>query len=918
MRTSISTLLTVLALTFGAGTAFAQNALTATPSSVPLTYAKGSATPTSGTTTITSGSIDATSYTAISADTWLVSTPGTNLANTSGTGGDTLTLSVNTSVADHMAAGIYTSVVPIVGGSANSSVTVSLTITASLSPLTSTSVSLTYILGGLANQSGAKVIATISSNDTAFDIYAVTSGVPTWLTVTPAASKAKVSTNDSLTFAVVQSFANSLMAGTVTAPVHLTVAGQPDLVITVSLTTVVAQPLTTAATSLAFTFVKGGTTPALQTAAVKVASGTLAFTLDASTVPLWLTVAPSSGTANSTSGQAVTFTPVGSVISGLSAGNYTGAVGFLAAGAASELTIPVVLTVSNTAASLSISQTPSIISSIYNPGVTVPTPVVTVVSSDEPTSFSATCAVATTNPTYVPVPTTCMLSGASTAAVTVSGVAYTFGTPLTTTFDPLLFGAGTPFGTVITLTVTVTGGSGSAVTQTYKYTVQPVDPTFTALSPTSANEITGGTSLVVTLTGTNFVSPGSILATSSLSPTKVFVGATDVTALSVVYSPTLIVVSIPQADFPALVGAAKTINMVLGVANQTGNSAPTVAKVTQTLVVTTAPVIYAVTSTATYNQPLPGGKPIVAPYEIVSIFGANFGATANDNGTLDAFSKFLTTVNVSGLGTTLSPYVTLSVTFKSGATSYSAPILFADATQVNCIVPSLLPLGAATVTVTTGTTSSDGLFPVTVVVADPGIFTLSSQGGGQGAILNQDSSVNKVGNEEIAGNIVSIYMTGLGAPNSTGIDNAANAGGYPAGCVQISNTTALTPGYLQVVNKTTTAPVYTAPATAWTSIDGAVINPARLLGAAYPPCFTNVAATVVSVTFGSGGSAVTQTGAGEVTWAGFAGGSVAGLYQVNVKIPAGLAPSGPTTVPVMVTLGTEGHSPATVVTMAVK
>jgi hypothetical protein len=263
--------------------------------------------------------------------------------------------------------------------------------------------------------------------------------------------------------------------------------------------------------------------------------------------------------------------------------------------------------------------------------------------------------------------------------------------------------------------------------------------------------------------------------------------------------------------------------------------------------------------------------------------------------------------------------VTLAVSFKSGTTSYSAPILFANATQINCIVPSGLPLGAATVTVTTGTTSSDGLFPVTVVVADPGIFTLSSQGGGQGAILNQDSSVNKVGNEEIAGNIVSIYMTGLGAPNSTGIDNAANAGGYPAGCVQVSNTTALTPGYLQVVNTTTkVAPLYTAPTTAWTSIDGAVINPSRLLGSAYPPCFTNVAATAVSVTFGSGGSAVVQTGAGEVTWAGFANDSVVGLYQVNVKIPAGLAPSGATTVPVMVTLGTEGHSPATVVTMAVK
>src|SRR5262249_48951340 len=151
-----------------------------------------------------------------------------------------------------------------------------------------------------------------------------------------------------------------------------------------------------------------------------------------------------------------------------------------------------------------------------------------------------------------------------------------------------------------------------------------------------------------------------------------------------------------------------------------------------------------------------------------------------------------------------SPFVTLGVTFKVGSTSYPAPIIFANASQINAVVPSGLTVnGTASVTVTSGTLASDGLFQVSVQAADPGIFTLSSQGTGQGAILNQDFSVNGPGNGAAAGDIISIYMTGLGAPNSTAIDNAGNTGGFPAGCVAVSNTAANSPGYLQVVNTTT-------------------------------------------------------------------------------------------------------------------
>jgi hypothetical protein len=252
----------------------------------------------------------------------------------------------------------------------------------------------------------------------------------------------------------------------------------------------------------------------------------------------------------------------------------------------------------------------------------------------------------------------------------------------------------------------------------------------------------------------------------------------------------------------------------------------------------------------------------------------------------------------------------VSVAFKVGTTSVKAPILFANANQINAVVPSGLTVGgSAFVTVSAGTVNSDGLFAVSVVAADPGIFTLASDGVGPGAILNADYSVNQPGSPAAAGDIVAIYLTGLGVPNSAAVDNGSNAGGYPTGCVAINGTTS-NPGYLQVVNTTTKTPAYTAPTPAWSNIDGAVMNSAMLLGSALPPCLTAAALTNVTVTFGT----TPVSGVGGIYYAGFAPGAVAGLYQINVKVPE-LTPGN---VPVTVTLGTQGTSPAGVVTIAVR
>lgn len=909
------------------------------PTTLPIafTYAKGSNTATSATVSLHSDDTIA--------DTWSVgSSPAVpswlNIASANGHAAssalpDTATLSIVTAQANQYAAGSYTFNVLIqVAGQPDFTIPVNLTITSAASPLTSNpvAVTLSYVKGAGASQPAASVGAVISSDDLAFDNYTVTAGFPTWLTVTPTTSMAKVGTTDILTFAAASAQANALAAGsTNTYTVHLAVASNPDLTVLVTLK-VLAQPLIPNPTAVTLSYVKAGAVPTT-TINMKVAAGAVAapFTLNVSTVPVWLTVTGGNATANSGAGATVTLTGVDAVLKGLATGNFNANLVFTATGS-TPLTIPVSLTVSNTAANISIKDgatgvvqaNAATIAAVYPPSGALPTPIMVPFSTNEPISFTASCAVTSSYSAYAGA-TPCTLSTGASSGVSVTGVAYTWGTPVTTTFDNNLFNNGTPIGTVIMETITVTAGA-QTLTLRYQYTVQPINPGTITISPTSAHQIAANTSLVVTITGTNFVRPSDILPGSPVVPTQVFVGAanTNLSASSVVISATTMMVTIPQTSIPAFPSGKTTVTLPIGVANQTSAAAVTAPTVSANLTVTTAPVIYAVTSTATYSQPAPGGKPTIAPYELISIFGANFGGVSNVNGTADAFGKFGTSVNMSGAGTTASPYVVLKVTFKTGdgKTSYSAPILFANSTQINAIVPSATVAGAnLNVFVSSGsgsTPASSDAFPVSIVAADPGIFTTTSAGVGQGAILNQDGSVNKVGNEAQAGDIVAIYMTGLGAPNSAGVDAApTGAVSYPDNCVQVSNTGKGTPGYLQVVNTKDANLGYTVlPSPAWTNIDGAVINGARLYGN-FPPCMTAVPATAVTVTFTASGVDVPVTG-NSVKYVGLVSGSVAGLYQVNVAIPAGLAPTIPTTVPVMVTLGTSGSSPASIVTIAVK
>jgi uncharacterized protein (TIGR03437 family) len=139
-----------------------------------------------------------------------------------------------------------------------------------------------------------------------------------------------------------------------------------------------------------------------------------------------------------------------------------------------------------------------------------------------------------------------------------------------------------------------------------------------------------------------------------------------------------------------------------------------------------ASVLNAATLFPGYVTPYPTGA--VAPGEIVTLFGNGFGSAQFG-----------------------------SVTFGE----FPAPILYSSNCQINAVVPFEVTPGEPTFVSVQSGGQTLGPIQLPVVVAAPGIFT--ANGSGQGAILNQDSSVNSPSNPAAPGSIIAVYMTGTGA-----------------------------------------------------------------------------------------------------------------------------------------------------------
>jgi uncharacterized protein (TIGR03437 family) len=242
------------------------------------------------------------------------------------------------------------------------------------------------------------------------------------------------------------------------------------------------------------------------------------------------------------------------------------------------------------------------------------------------------------------------------------------------------------------------------------------------------------------------------------------------------------------------------------------------------------PKIWSVVNGASYTPRTPT---VIAPGEIVAIFGSGLGAKdpalASPSG-----GAFPTTVGTSPATTTVEFEV-------SPGTWVAAPLIFAQAGQVNAVVPfNMTPVSGMNMRLTYDQVTSTS-FAVDGVDTDPGIFTVTASGKGQAAVLNYNAatglySLNSATHPAARGSIILIYATGGG--------------------------------------KTTTLP----------SPEGQIIPVTDS-----PPTLTNTTAVTI------GGVTVAPDYAGVVP------GSIASLVQINVAIPKTVTPG--KAVPLSVIIG---------------
>ncbi len=626
-------------------------------------------------------------------------------------------------------------------------------------------------------------------------------------------------------------------------------------------TTEPVSPVTAAPTFVSIQYQLPGSAGPAANVTLTIPTGTDLFSIDPSTVPVWLTATPSGNTiVPAIPGPPETIAFQANTNAGaLTAGVYTASIHIRVSGY-QDLVVPVSLAVADVASTVSVQYNGSTEANNANIAITwvygsaYPTATLSVISTDAPIAFTAASAVTTPANTvdWIKLPVT-------------SGIAYNYGTALNITFlSDVLKNANV--GDVLNGSVTIGYGVGPttikinfAITVAEPFaTVSTVSPIFPAYVP-----LQGSGSVNVVVTGSGFISSGPNPTTVKVAYGTVTVpvlltgissaGANSVTgAVNIVNSSTMIL-TIPWQDASSVSILNTAQAIAISITNGLTINTVVETAATATLNVTNAPIVDSITSAASLAEPAAGVTPKFAPYEIVTVFGGNFGPIANTPvvGTVTSgvYPTSLTTA-----GGTLS----VQVNKQDGTTLIAkAPLLFASNDQINMLIPSGVTAAGITglqFVVTLGVNSSQPFMGLPAT-ANPGVFTVTSSGQGQGAILNADFSVNSDANKVAPAGTVLIYVTGLGAPNSTGADTASTkAAAFPASCVSIANYETLA---------------------SLTALDGTVILPADLATNTLPPCFATKGSPAVTI----GGLAAT------VTYAGWSSGSVTGLYQINVTVP---------------------------------
>ena len=800
----------------------AQGALNISPQQLSFAYQIGTTTPVEQTLTLTTTGTGVISFTASASSeqcggNWLVVSPQ------SGAAPATLSVQINTTgLQQGTCDGTITINAP---AAANSTISIPVTLLVSTNALLqapTTGVTFTY-QPGTAAPASQTVQVTSSSGALPFTVSAAPiSGGPAFLTVSPASGTTPQAITISINSTSLASLAPNTYAETVTVsspssgnasvsfPVTLVVSNNPGLLLTQQAVT--------------FNYQIGRSTPASQTVTLSSAGAPLGFTVSTSTSNCsgFLSASPGSGTTSIQSGQ-----PTQVVLSVNTAGLTTpqtcsGTVTLSVPGNAPQ-TIPVTLNVSNTpllnvspavinvtanagsssstlqtisltstdnttalnflatastspagltwlSVSPNTGSTPASLNVIVNPvnlpagaymgsinissstGNVLPEtiPMVLTVASGtvtvSSTSLSFNQSEGGANPASQTIQVTNVPPGATVGAVatTYSGSNFlsvaTSGNTITVTANGSQLSQGTYSGVV---TVFVPGTSNSPLYVQVSLTVGPEAP-FT-VTPTTLNfTLQKGGALPASQTVQLASSSGSVVSFNAVAIAPpgstngvVFVTVTPASGTT----PGSLTVSLNQTAVSTLAAGsyADLINLTSASATGTTQTIP----VTLTITTPGPPSITSIVNGASFQS----GS--VSPGEVISIFGTNIGPATPAGLTLTSTNTVATTLN------------TTSVTFNGVA----APLIYVSLNQINAIVPyEVAGMQSVPVVVTTGGTDSSS-FMVNVAPSDPAIFSLSQNGSGQGAILDQNGSVNEAANPAAAGSVIVIYATGEGVTN---------------------------------------------------------------------------------------------------------------------------------------------------------
>lgn len=846
----------------------AANRLTATPTSASLTCDTASG-PGPAATIVLTPAIPLTAstiaVTVILSPGLTLTPPSSNLLTSSNQAGG-LTYQVSVAAGCVGAASGSSLIRFYAGGVADVTVNVATTVAAAVSPLAASPVVLTCTRGGSATKvtytpGPAQTVTVVSAAAGGTPFTVNTTANPSWLSVTPSRGVAN-SAGASLTVAALSPCGGYAGGTSNPASIHLANAPAPDALIPVTLQIIGPSPLVATPASFTLSYTKGSGTAGYADVALSAASGTPPFTVDPTSLPGWLSVDTATGAVPAT----IRFS-TNKTADSLAAGNYSATVQILSSGSAS-LALPLALAVSDASPTLSVEEgtTRNLKWTTAQP---LPIPYITLSSSGAAIAYSIA-----TDGALAPI----ISSGFR------NGFAYSYGTPVPVTFDPTVLGAAQP-GSVLTGTVSITWGSPATTTVvTINLTIQPSAATLQSILPSVVPAAAAGQTVTVALSGSGFVdstdpaqatvvgivSGGSLMADKNL-------------AVTISNSSNILVTITAPATSDRLLpfspsGSGGTVT--LGVCNPLGTKCST-ATGTATLTISTNPTIQSVTSASSYAITQPPALPVVAPYDILSLFGFHF-CTSRGTGCGATVLYGLPDSVTLRYPTQLSPDAAgasqrrLSVTFQttdaSPVTIGNAPLLFATDTQINLVAPVGLNayIGkTVNITVNFGSAAS-AAYPVVVAATDPGIFAVGADGQGDGAVLAADWSVVGMGNEagvrQVAADsdTVQIFVTGLGEPDGKADDSVAGGGLWPQDCVsEIS--------FLKSLNKLTSGSAAT--------LDGTLAASAALASGRLGPCMIMAVPTVTV-----GGQPAT------VTYAGWVPNSIAGAYQLNVKLPASAGP----------------------------